>query len=393
MAANTSVAVPSDTSTLGTPVEGFFAPSAPQEATAPAGALENYANNVVQPLPKRLSPGDSARIQRWEARQILWHESSLKRCRTCGRFAVTADGSVQVRANGQAVGYAGLASCGSVHSCPVCNAKIQAVRRLELMAVLAWALDRGSVLFGTHTLRHHAGMRLDPLWRGLGSSWRGVSQDKTVRKIREAFGLDAYTRAAEVTHTSNGWHPHLHLTRMATRSLSQDDVSELHAAEVSAWIRIAERHGFEARAAAQDLHLVTGDNAERELGRYMAKTEYRPTAEAVAWESTSTQTKSRSRGEGRTPWQILDDFRLTGDLDDLDLWHQWERDSKGKRALTWSRGLRDMAGLGTEATDEEIAESEVGSAADAGFTIVDWAPIRQRPALGAQLLNSINGGR
>ena len=49
-----------------------------------------------------------------------------------------------------------------------------------------------------------------------------------------------------------------------------------------------------------------------------------------------------------------------GDADALDLWHEWEAASKGRRQLVWSRGLRELLALGVEKTDEELAEEAAG---------------------------------
>lgn len=344
--------------------------------------LENTANNLAR---ARSSP--DFRAERWEARGVLWDVSSLSRVQSCGRWSVLPDGSVQVRSNGAAVGYAGLASCGSVWACPVCNARIQAVRRLEVGTALAWALADGGAAFGAYTLRHHSRSSLDGTWRGLSKCWEAVSRDKTVRSVRSALGLVGTIRAAEVTHGANGWHPHLHPVHLFARPISDDGVAALHSAQFAAWSRAAGRLGFDAPSVeAQDLHRVTGAKAHAELGDYFTKASYVPTPEAVGWEMTSTQTKSRSRGKGRTPWEILRSVYSEGDADSLDLWRVWERDSKGKRALTWSRGLRKAVGFDAEATDEEIAEAEVGTASDTGFVIVDWSPVRANPRLGAELL-------
>lgn len=349
----------------------------------PAGPLENTANRVA-----RAGQSPDYRAERWEARGVLWQESTLQRVRSCGRWAITPDGSVQVRANGAAVGYAGLATCGSVWACPVCNARIQAVRRLEVGTALAWGLQDGGAAFGAYTLRHHAGSSLDATWRGLTACWQAVARDKTTRTLRAALHVTGTIRAAEVTHGANGWHPHLHPVHLFARPVSDDAVAALHSAQFAAWTRAADRFGLDAPTiAAQDLHRVTGAQAHAELGDYFTKASYAPSTEAVGWEMTSTQTKSRSRSaDGRTPWDLLRSVYREGDADSLDLWHRWEADSKGKRALTWSRGLRERVGLDVEASDEEIAETEVGTAADAGFVITDWSPIRANPRLGAELL-------
>lgn len=356
-------------------------------------ALENIANNSAR---AGQSPaGIDYRVARWEARGLLWDESSLKRVRSCGRHSVTADGSVQVRANGQAVGYAGLASCGSVWACPVCNAKVQAVRRLEVGTLLSLAMAEGSAAFGAYTLRHHRGQDLDRLWRALNTCWNAVSVDKTVRKVRASLDWIGYVRAAEVTHGAHGWHPHVHPLHLFGSAVTDEDVARLHAAEFRAWQAAALRLGLSAPLEdGQDLHRVTGDAGET-LGEYFAKASYEgPRPEAVGWEMTSTQTKSRTRAkDSRTPWDVLADI-AAGDADALDLWHEWEAGSRGKRALTYSRGLRERFGLLDEASDEDVAAAEVGTGADAGFVITDWSPIRSsRGRLGAQLLGVIGKER
>lgn len=354
-----------------------------------AAPLENTANRVA-------NAGQSVakidyRAERWAARGALWHVSSLDRVRGCGHHSVVPDGSVQVRSNGAAVGYAGLASCGSVWACPVCNAKVQAVRRIEVGTALAWGLASGGAAFGAYTIRHHAGEDLDQLWRSLSKCWQAVARDLGVRTARADLGHVGLIRAAEVTLGFHGWHPHLHPVHLFSRTTSDVDIAQLHGEQFRAWVAAADRLGLSTPMEdAQHLHNVVGDAAHDALGDYFTKASYAPDPQAVGWEMTSTQTKSRTRAsESRTPWDLLTSVHRDGDADALDLWRAWETGSKGKRALTWSRGLRSAAGLEVERSDEDEAAAEVGTAADAGFVIVDWAPVRERPRLGAELLSVI----
>ena len=58
---------------------------------------------------------------------------------------------------------------------------------------------------------------------------------------------------------------------------------------------------------------------------------------------------------------MLADLTATGDVADLDVWQEWEHVSKARRQLTWSQGIRALAGLAEEQrTDEDIAEDELG---------------------------------
>jgi hypothetical protein len=360
----------------------------PENRASAARALENIANNLA-----RAGQRPDPRELRWVAREVLWTFTGLPRVGSCGRWSIRPDGSVDVRANGAAVGFAGLATCGSVWAEPVCNSKIQAVRRLEVEAAVSTVQGLGgSAAFGAYTLRHHAGSALDPLWRSLSACWEAVARDKSVRRLRAELGLLGTIRAAEVTHGVNGWHPHLHPLHLFSRPVSVGEVWRLHAAQERAWIAAAARLGLDAPSGlAQHLHAVSGD-ASGVLGEYFVKATFG--AAGVGWELTSTQTKTATRATGsQTPWDLLHAVHRDGDAEALDLWHHWERASKGKRALTWTPGLRKLVGLDREASDDEIATTEVGSADDTGLTVTDWAPVRANPRLGAQLLAVIDGGR
>lgn len=344
-------------------------------AAAPEGPLDNNAKSSRN------------RSQKWQARGVQWMVSALPRCRKCGRVTVTNDGRVGVRANGQSVGYAGLSTCGSVWACPVCNSRIQAVRRLEVgVALSSLAAMGGGAAFGAITVRHHAGQRLAPLLDALTYGIARIARDKAVFTLRERMGYLGRINALEITLGANGWHPHRHPLPLFDRPVSPDDLIELHYAEFRAFRRGVEHRGFEAPSIIANVlmpvDLTTGDT----LGEYFAKSEY--SVSGVAFEAASSSTKKGRKGS-RTPWQLLDSVRTTGDADDLDLWNEYEKSTRGKRALTFSRGLRDRLGLGLEASDEAIAEAEVGDVYDTGFYVTDWSPVARNSALGAGLLNAV----
>ena len=327
------------------------------------------------------------RSRRWEARGFLWDYSEHVRVRKCGRVPVSSDGLVGVRANGESVGFAGLASCGSVWSCPVCNSRIQAVRRLEVGVALANVhANGGGAAFGAITVRHELGQGLDGLLAALTYGIARIAQDKTVKRLRAEMGHIGRVQALEVTVGAYGWHPHRHPLALFSRPPDPGKLVQLHMAEFRAFRAGVVRRGYDAPLdVAQFLQPVTPGTGDV-LGEYFTKSTY--SHDAASWELTSTQTK-KATGESRTPWELLDSARKTGDMDDLDLWGEYERALKGKRALTYSRGLRDLVGLGTESTDEQIAGAEAGDKHDTGFWVSDWAPIRAHAQLGAGLLNAV----
>ena len=101
------------------------------------------------------------------------------------------------------------------------------------------------------------------------------------------------------------------------------------------------------------------------LGDYFVKACYSASMEV------GRSDMKKARLGGRTPFALLDDIvvnKRTGEvgpdyLDDLDLWHEWEKASKGKRQIAWSKGLRARllpAEEVVELTDEEIVEADLG---------------------------------
>lgn len=298
------------------------------------------------------------------------------------------DGRVGIRANGESVGFAGLHTCGSVWACPVCNVKVQNVRRLEVGVGLAnLHANGGGAAFGAVTVRHHRGQPLGQLLPALTYAIGRISRDKTVTKLRQDMGYLGRIQALEITHGNSGWHPHRHPLLCFDRPVTTAEVTALHVAEFRAFRAGVLARGLEApMMSGQHLTPVDLATAAERLDEYFTKSGW--SVDGVGFEMTGAQSK-RARFGSRSVWQLLTDVTERGDADALDLWNEYERATKGKRALTFSRGLRDLLGVGREATDEEIADAEVGDADDTGFYVTDWAPVAAQPALGAGLLNAV----
>lgn len=338
--------------------------------------------------------------QRYDLRTHVWSVSSIERCRKCGRVSVKGDGAVGLRTSGDSAGFSGLSTCGSVWVCPVCAAKVARRRGEELGQVLAWSVDQGHTAFMlTLTARHHAGMRLTDTWTGVqnawqritsGRAWAGESDRECAARrerwetgprgmiagkpwvpqkigIRDQWGLLGWARAIEVTHGhAAGWHPHLHIVGVLEGEQTRDCVERLGDALWPLWESALEREGLSAlRGPGLDIRTSSDDVAEG-LAKYLVK--------SLAMEAVHGHAKD-GRGGSRSPFQILADVTATGDADDLDLWHEYEQASHGRRQLTWSQGLRELAGLGEEQTDEEIAAEEVEGDDVLVFTRDTWAVI------------------
>jgi hypothetical protein len=353
---------------------------------APVALLETYANN------SSIHKGLPARWQaRYLRRYLLWDESSLERVRKCGRVPVRS--MVSVRRTGDVVGLAGLASCGSVWADPVCNAKIMARRSLEIGAAVAlWQSQGGQVALHTFTMRHRAGQPLGTLWDALQGAWARATTGTSWYRDRAAHGLAGWLRVVEVTVGRNGWHVHVHALLLLRGKATPGTVSALHRSMVGRWSRGLVAAGLSAPLmAGQDARLISGP-ADSELARYFTKSVDQ--GRAMGLELTQSQGKrSRSAHGTETPWTLIDRVS-SGDADALDLWHEWERGSKGRRQITWSQGARDLLRIGVEVTDEEIVAEELGSKHDDLVLLPkdSWAVLVRAPWMVFALLAAAKAG-
>lgn len=310
------------------------------------------------------------RAARLAAQELLWDLAGMDRLRRCGREGVLPGGSVRIRATGagadRRAGFAGVATCGSVWACPVCSAKVLARRADELaQGVDTWAAQGGSVAMLTLTMRHHRGQSLDGLWDALTTAWRAVTSSGSWKRTSKAAGVAGYVRVVEVTHGGNGWHVHVHVGLLLDGQVDvQRRASALGNVAWSSWRPALMKAGYDAPIKdSGGLHVAHWQPGTRPLADYFTKNVYELDAQKVALELARGDLKA-ARAGNRTPFRILADVAAYGLVDDVELWQEWERASKGRRQMVWSNGLRDRLGLGVEATDDELAAEELGTGDD-----------------------------
>ncbi|WP_433997030.1 protein rep [Barrientosiimonas endolithica] len=261
-------------------------------------------------------------------------------------------------------GWRGVVSCGSVWACPRCSAVIAEHRAEDLREGLeAWRRAGGAVALLTLTMQHSRDDFLSDLWDGAAGSWRRLVAGKPWSNFKAAAGVAGTLRVVEVTHGQAGWHVHLHVLVFLdpTRSVRWQGVGgdaqfEAHFAAmasrgpiVRAWQRIVGRAGFFASESAQDMRPVSLHEAGSSINRYFVKNGW------DAADEVARGTSKKARRGNRTPMAVLHDITTAGLVDDVELWHEWERASHGRRQMTWSRGLRKELGLTRRDADDTHA--------------------------------------
>lgn len=281
----------------------------------------------------------------------------------------------------QTAAYAGLQTCGSVWSCPVCAAKIAERRRVELQA--AMALHRrgvgcvggraGAVTLLTLTTPHQKTDKLSELLEMQGKALHRFWADRTVKAVFKDMGTVGHVRALEVTHgrkspSNNGWHPHYHCLVFCGSGvdLSRFDKAQLTDWEVKLYLRWAAccvKSGLGEPSYAHGIKLDDGTKAAAYVGKW-----------GLEDEMTKGHTKKALHGE--TPFDFLRSYLADGtDSQAAALFSEFAETFKGKRQLSWSKGLKARFAI-EEATDEELATKPEEEAVLLGLLTVDqWRDV------------------
>jgi hypothetical protein len=374
------------------PVAQRMGASSTDRREGESAPLERYANN-----PALAGQRAQARERWYGLRTALWTRSTLPRVRKCGRCKRAA--KVGVRSTNQSAGYSGLVSCGSIWVCPVCSRKIAAKRAVEVGHVVAAAVSEGlTVVLLTKTLSHHAGQPLAVTWDAVRDCWDSIIKNKWYREAKTAIGLIGTIRNAEVTHGVNGFHPHMHALLIMRGDVTNAELANFIAGIDQRWASKAVSLGLALPlAVGQDYRRITPEEIG-EVADYMSKGHKDTPLDPgkLGLELTFTQSKkARSAHATRSMWEVLENAVERGEQADVKTWQEFERVSKGRRSLVWSRGLRERFNLGKELSDEEIAAEEIGTEDDTVLYITNagWSKmVRYRPDLIPQVLDVVEQG-
>ena len=344
------------------------------EKAGPSGALGINAKSCANRM--------DTRVARFSLQSVA--RSILPKSRTAKCLRIRAYGQeVQVWKHHEhnTAAYGGLQTCGSVWSCPVCAAKIAERRRAELQA--AMALHRsgvgsvggraGAVTLLTLTTPHQKTDKLADLLEMQSKALHRFWRDRTVNEVFKDMGTIGHVRALEVTHgrkspSNNGWHPHYHCLLFCGSGV---DLTRFNQAQMIDWqVRLYLRwaaccvkSGLGEPSYAHGIKLDDGTQA----ANYAAKW-------GLEDEMTKGHTKKALHGE--TPFDFLRSFLADkSDKQAAALFKEFSETFKGKRQLSWSKGLKAMFAI-EESTDEELSTRVEEEAVLLGLLTVDqWRDV------------------
>ncbi|GAB3632269.1 hypothetical protein GCM10027421_16220 [Microbacterium shaanxiense] len=211
--------------------------------------------------------------------------------------------------------------------------------------------------FTTITLRHKSDDTLAASIDLLLQAWRSVVSWRAWRRLADRLGYLGAIRATEVTYGGNGWHPHSHFLMVFERPLSAAELASFEAETFALWAKAVEKRGgrLPSREHGVKVQRVDGDGAV--LANYLSKVQEKASERrtSIGAEIARGDLK-RGRGESLAPFELLD-AAGPGTEQARMLWVEFVTSTQGRRAFSWTKGLRDLLLPGEEEkTDDEVIE-------------------------------------
>ena len=274
-----------------------------------------------------------------EAVKLLPNE----RVRFCLRHRVDATKGIEVKYNEkrEQAHYSNVQRCGSVWTCPICSAQISEGRRQELKQGMAhWQRmgQDGAVYLLTLTNPHYYGDNLAQLLEGQKKALAYLWGDRKSKEMFKALGKVGHITATEVTHGVNGWHPHYHILLFFKKPINSKALRNFLA---SCWQNCCEKSGLKVPSLEHGVDLRDGKYADKYVSKW-----------GLADEVTKGHIKKGREGS-LTPWDLLRQSEAGCEKSGR-LFQVFAAAFKGKRQLSWSRGLKRLLEV-DEVTDEELA--------------------------------------
>lgn len=302
-------------------------------------------------------------------KQGLKHASDFHRTACCKYHPVGSHVAVHRSKAVSKAFFTGLQTCGSVWACPVCAAKIQEKRRIEVAKAVsyAYANDLQPVLV-TLTFPHKFADSLKDLLKAQADALARLRKGKQWDKFKAEINFSGLIRSLELTFGANGWHPHTHELWFVGKDVDPELIKE---EVVDRWWSACTRAGL---VTDDDLHSfyrhavdVKGNCSASD---YLAKQD-----SSKHWgvdREVAKASSKQGKASGLHPFAFL-----TEENRNPSRWLEYTQAIKGKSQLFWSHGLKATMCI-ADKSDQELAEESTEGADMLGMLSPDdWRAIRK----------------
>ena len=379
----------------------------------PAGArqsapLVSNAKSSTPPLKfgkkKAYNPQES-RAERYELQAtardlLLWkgkeqklhYPANYHQTAKCLHTRIAPDVQVHKSHEHDKAFFGGLVVCGRVWTCPVCAAKIQERRRLEIAQAFDHAYATGrKVVMVTFTFPHYANDRLADLLAKQADAFKRLRQGAPWKRLKDKYAYGGLIRSLEVTLGESGWHPHTHEAWLVGANIN---AYALRNEVARRWVAMCKKAGLApntARKMAAFLRHSVKITDNCRASEYLAKQDDSRNHQR-GWGADRELAKSNSKTarsiKGFHPFALLREHADGSESrkDAGSKFLEYAEAMRGKAQIFWSKGLKDEVGI-AEKTDEQLAlEQEDKADLLALLTPHHWRLILRNKAR-AEILN------
>jgi len=265
----------------------------------------------------------------------------------CGKKIVASKNTVDIVNYSKSYYYSGLEHCGSVWVCPVCNYKISKYRAEQIHNTVSnIRAGCGSVGMMVLTAPHHRWTNLQDSLDVVINSWRKVKSGRKFIELKQKYNYIGDIRVLQTTWGKNGWHNHLHI--LLSAYCDEIELEAFAGKLFELWQDKVQKADFKRPNKQGYKFTVVYD--EHGISNYIC-------TGGIADEMTNVR---RAKDGNRTPFEILQDIKDNkGNTEqDIRLFREYATFFKGKKQLTWSKGMKnDYCDL-KDKKDEQIVKDE-----------------------------------
>lgn len=313
------------------------------------------------------------------AQGLLWKKNAEWRDQNrtcwCSRSLKRDTGTVSVYRNedGSGASLTGLNRCGNIWTCPVCAAKVAETRRAELSAGLVGHLKNGGAAYLlTLTFPHEADHPIAELLERFTKARQSLQNSRSWKRIMSEAGRIGSVASLEVTISQeHGWHPHLHLLIFGNvQGFGEGEPANEKGDLISpairelkfTWTNILLKCGLGefpklSHMIEHALNVRGGNQAAEYIAKYGRDERWGQSSEMTRHYNKQGSAGERDGLTHFTPFQLLT-WAGNGDEWSTRKFLEYAEAIEGKRAVTWSPGLKKSLGVNSDQTDEEIAADD-----------------------------------
>lgn len=251
--------------------------------------------------------------------------------------------------------FTGVIQCGKVFTCPVCAAKVQERRRVEISKAFDHAysvMENKKVILVTLTFPHQKTDELKDLLKRQSEAFRLLRSGKAWQNKKQFLGFSGLIRSLEVTHSDkNGFHPHTHEAWIVNDSVDVEFFRDWLAVR---WYKVCVKSSLVSESYEK---LDSFISHSVQITDFASNSDYMAKMDSDKnWGADRELAKSnvkQAKGKGVHPYEFLNKS-INGDTKAGRLFLSYAEAMTGKAQIFWSQGLKAQVGI-DNLTDEEIA--------------------------------------